>query len=195
MKITSPSEDRIIVDLSPQDMTELEITYEALDYSAIETRRVIWTLLDAAGKKLGRDIDPTKRMIIEAMPRRNGGCTLVFTVIEGLCGDRKPLLKKLSENLVCEFGNLDDLYRAAQSVTAKGKKTESSLYSNGGKYILLLNSPLEPDILRCRLNEFGRCEICEKLEADYIKEHWQLLASGNALELLISSGNSAKQAL
>ena len=52
MKINSPAEDRIIVDLTDEDLRELDITYEDMDYSTIETRRVIWTVLDAAGKGL-----------------------------------------------------------------------------------------------------------------------------------------------
>ena len=60
MKINSPAEDRIIVDLTQQDMTELDITYEDMDYSTIETRRVIWTLLDKAGRILGRELDPSR---------------------------------------------------------------------------------------------------------------------------------------
>lgn len=50
-------------------MDALNITYEQMDYSNIETRRVVWTLLDRAGHELKRDIDPSGRMIIEAVPR------------------------------------------------------------------------------------------------------------------------------
>ena len=49
MKINSPAEDRIIVDLTDEDLRELDITYEDMDYSTIETRRVIWTVLVASG--------------------------------------------------------------------------------------------------------------------------------------------------
>ena len=49
-------------------MDALNITYEQMDYSNIETRRVVWTLLDRAGHELKRDIDPSGRMIIEAVP-------------------------------------------------------------------------------------------------------------------------------
>ena len=76
MKINSPAEDRIIVDLTDEDLRELDITYEDMDYSTIETRRVIWTVLDAAGKALGRDLDPSHRMVIEASPKSAGGCVL-----------------------------------------------------------------------------------------------------------------------
>ena len=82
MKINSPAEDKIIVDLTRQDMLELDITYEAMDYSTIETRRVIWTVLGEAGKFLGRELDPSRRMIIEASQKPEGGCTLCFTILD-----------------------------------------------------------------------------------------------------------------
>ena len=87
MKINSPADDRIIVDLTGQDMQELDITYEAMDYSTIETRRFIWTVLDQAGKALGRELDPSRRMIIEAVPKAGGGCVLNFTMLDA--GERE----------------------------------------------------------------------------------------------------------
>ena len=82
MKIEAPEENKIVVRLTADDMTKLHITYEEMDYANIETRRVIWTLLDEARRELGRDIDPSGRMLIEALPAREGGCVLQFTVLE-----------------------------------------------------------------------------------------------------------------
>lgn len=88
MKIEAPEENKIVVRLTADDMTKLHITYEEMDYANIETRRVIWTLLDEARRELGRDIDPSGRMLIEALPAREGGCVLQFTVLEQ---EHKPL--------------------------------------------------------------------------------------------------------
>lgn len=111
MKINSPAEDRIIVDLTDEDLRELDITYEDMDYSTIETRRVIWTVLDAAGKALGRDLDPSHRMVIEASPKSAGGCVLCFTLLDErrsrLC--LRSTLRKQDQALLCEFSSLDDL--------------------------------------------------------------------------------------
>ena len=133
MNINSPAEDKIIVELTEQDMLGLEITYEEMDYSTIETRRVIWTLLDEAGKALGRELDPTRKMIIEAMPK-NGGCILSFTILENRKKylPQKQLLKKHSQNIICEFDCIDSLYSAAKSL-GKDFYPESSLYELGGK--------------------------------------------------------------
>ena len=104
MKILAPAENRITIELSARDMDALNITYEQMDYSNIETRRVVWTLLDRAGHELKRDIDPSGRMIIEAVPAGGGGCILKFT----LCADgsravRTPSIKKGENTAVYEF--------------------------------------------------------------------------------------------
>ena len=41
MRIEAHDDFRIAVELSDEDMDELQITYEDLDYSNIETRRVL----------------------------------------------------------------------------------------------------------------------------------------------------------
>ena len=82
-----------------------------MDYSNIETRRVVWTLLDRAGHELKRDIDPSVRMIIEAVPAGRGGCVLKFTLCsDGNRGVRQPPSIKKGENTaVYEFGSIDDV--------------------------------------------------------------------------------------
>lgn len=186
MKINSPAEDRIIVDLTKQDMLELDITYEDMDYSTIETRRVIWTLLDEAGKALGRELDPTRRMIIEATPKSEGGCVLSFTILDARrrALPQKQLLKKQCETLICEFDSLDTLYSAAESY--KGS-ADSSLYENSGKYRLILSNLCDARDIRQHFSEFGKIFAADRIACDYTKEHWRELAAENAISALSRS--------
>ena len=46
MDIQPISNNKFIVGLTCDEMKDLDITYEDMDYSNIETRRVIWTILD-----------------------------------------------------------------------------------------------------------------------------------------------------
>ena len=117
MKIQAPAENRITIELSARDMDALNITYEQMDYSNIETRRVVWTLLDRAGHELKRDIDPSGRMIIEAVPAGRGGCVLKFTLCsDGSRGVRQPpSIKKGGNTAVYEFGSIDDVMDAARA--------------------------------------------------------------------------------
>ena len=182
MKINSPAEDRIIVDLSEQDMLGLNITYEEMDYSTIETRRVIWTVLDEAGKALGREFDPSRRMIIEASPKRGGGYTLSFTMLDGrkLHGAQKQFLKKQEKNILCEFENADILMKATQCLKNLGS-VASSLYESDGKYRLILSGSEDMPKIRQSFSEFGISENCSELVCCFTKEHWNLLIRENAI--------------
>lgn len=184
MQINSPAENRIIVELSAQDMLELDITYEEMDYSTIETRRVIWTVLDAAGKALGREFDPSKKMIIEAMPHSSGGCTLCFTLPDCNVRTRKPLLRKQPASIICDFFSLDNLYRAAECFRSSEAVAQSSLYEDSGVYRLIVYSPFEIFSLMQYFGEFGKCRKSSALEEEFTREHWHLLAACNALEKL-----------
>lgn len=182
MKITSPAEDKIIVDLSEQDMLGLNITYEEMDYSTIETRRVIWTVLDEAGKALGRDFDPSRRMIIEASPKRGGGCTLSFTMLDGRksLSAQKQFLKKQEKNIICEFENADMLMRAAECLK-NINSVSSSLYEKDGRYRLILCSSEDVARIKQSCSEFGTSESCPELTCCFTKEHWNLLIREKAI--------------
>lgn len=184
MNINSPAEDKIIVELTEQDMLGLDITYDEMDYSTTETRRVIWTLLDEAGKALGRELDPSRRMIIEAMPK-NGGCILSFTILDGKRKYlmQKQLLKKHPQTVLCEFDCVDSLYKAAESLKKSGH-FESSLFESGGKYRLIINASKNPVFVRNLLNEFGKTENACALLCDFTKEHWNELIAENAIAVL-----------
>ena len=106
MKINSPNKAKIIVELTRDDMRELDITYENMDYSNIETRRVIWTILDKARKTLCRDIDPSGKMTIETIPLDTGGCVIFFTV-----NDTSECIRNIiaGNEDVYEFDSLDNV--------------------------------------------------------------------------------------
>lgn len=187
MKINSPAEDRIIVDLTKEDLQELDITYDDMDYSTIETRRVIWTLLDEAGKKLGRELDPSRRMIIEAMPKIEGGCVLSFTILDGRrkAANQKQFLRKQCESLICEFDNLDSLFAATENFETAAENTQSGLYENGGKYRLIISAKSNITDIKRHFSEFGSTECCDKLACEFTKEHWRAIAEKNAINKIL----------
>ena len=80
MRIEAITRRKIVVELSAEDMTALDITYEALDYASADTRRVIWVILDRVRESTGCDVDPSGRLLIDAMPRPAGGCILFITL-------------------------------------------------------------------------------------------------------------------
>ena len=172
MKINSPNKAKIIVELTRDDMTELDITYESMDYSNIETRRVIWTLLDKARQELGRDIDPSGKLTIETIPLDKGGCVIFFTI-----NDNLPVIKNNFHQAeeVYEFDNIDNVIDLISSL--KDYTLSGDLYSdNRGKFRLITPSD-ERINTKITLSEYSHPCREGKLAAEITKEHWHLKSS------------------
>ena len=172
MKINSPNKAKIIVELSRDDMAELDITYESMDYSNIETRRVIWTLLDKAKHALGRDIDPSGKLTIETIPLEKGGCVIFFTVND----TQKTVSAKTADKTeVFEFDSIDhviDLFSSLKDNTPVG-----DLYAdNKGRFRLIMPTD-ERFITQIKFKEYSHPCREGKLAAEITKEHWHLKSS------------------
>lgn len=187
MKIEAPCENKIIVDLTMQDMDELDITYEEMDYSNIETRRVIWTLLDKAGQALGRDIDPTGRMMIEAIPKLSGGCRLHFTILQEEVPQRPvpPKTNMKREELVYtyEFKTSGDLLDCAKAfISLHLPEVASALYHRDGQFRMILGMYERIPLLKSFFSEYARLCDGDRMAAAATREYWSLLSDRRALE-------------
>ncbi len=189
MRIEAPGENKIVVELTTQDMSDLDITYEDMDYSNIETRRVIWTLLDRAGQALGRDIDPTGRMMIEAIPRKNGGCVMHFTILrEEKCRQQipaRPVLRKEETVYTYEFTSLDDLMDCAASfLRMRFTPISSALYASDGIFRLVLGMQYSGGQMRAFFGEYGKLSGTGECSAAATREYWKPICKSDALEKL-----------
>ena len=189
LKIEAPQENKIIVELTQEDMNELDITYEEMDYGNIETRRVIWTILDRARHTLSRDIDPSGRMLIETVPTAQGGCVIFFTVlgkeIKTANFRRMMQIRKEPTAFTYVFDSLDTLTRcAAQLRRAEPILPKSSLFLLDGQYRLSVRSELPPHRFKAVLSEYGTPCPDGELSLAFLQEHGKLLADGDAIEKL-----------
>ena len=105
MKITAENDRCLSVELTGDDMRKLDITYEELDYANIETRRVLWTLLDEARRIAALGLPRT----LPAM--QSIGYRQLFSYLDGDCtydeaveriGGSDPCTK----DLVCPDGSV-----------------------------------------------------------------------------------------
>lgn len=182
MNIHSENSRNIIIELSPDDLEGLDITFEDMDYSNIETRRVIWTLLDLARIELGRDIDPSSRMLIEVSAAESGGCVLCFTALapEADASPRRLMIKKHFQKDCCvwEFKNLA-CFAAACRAALPYIEQDPQIFSSGGKYRLMLNCPAEANI-KLLLAEFGEL-VHAPFAAQRTCEEWRSVDRENAV--------------
>lgn len=178
----------IKIKLRTEDLDKLDISFNEMDYSNIETRRVIWTLLDEARKELEVDIDPAGRMLIEAIPSSNGGCILYITELDTKAVRPKKLhMKRISKPQIYEFENVDDLMSAAEALNAVVDDIAqlSELYLLDTNYRLIIypdiiDSPAIPVVLAQYGVLKGEGNGC----AAFTREHGKLLASGNVFATL-----------
>jgi len=185
MRIEAITGRKIVVELSAEDMQQLDITYEALDYASVETRRVIWTILDRVRESTGCDIDPSGQLLIDAMPRPTGGCILFFTIkggcIEpfGLNAPERVLRKQEQLLATFEFENINALldcaaaYARAYTCETERLFCKNELYAKGGRFRLLLSPTQEISHLRQFFDEFAQFCGENAFAADRTREHWQ----------------------
>ena len=187
MKIESQNDFRIAVKLSKDDLTELDITYDELDYANIETRRVLWTVLDEARQVLGREINISERMMIEAVPETDGGCSIFFTVLpkSGKKDIRGFTLKKGQDILVCELKSADDLINLAGRLYALDNGIKSSLHMENGAYRLVACPDLKDFFtVEAMFAEYGELLPQSDLTVAKTRERWKTLADGDAARQL-----------
>lgn len=186
MNIEAIESNQIIVDLNVNDMAELDITFDEMDYSNIETRRVIHIILDRARDALNKDIDPSSKLIVEAVPKLSGGCLLFFTILDS-CSIQKHLqIKKESRELTYEFSSLDNLLDLSKTL-GKDIPFASQLFKFKDKYRLIIRPDIGFMRKKSLLLQFGRLVGDSDYHSLHTKEHWDIIIPEKAVEKL--SGN------
>jgi len=189
MRIEAITGRKIVVELSTEDMEQLDITYDALDYACIDTRRVIWVILDHVRESTGCDIDPSGQLLIDAMPRPTGGCILFFTIKGSghsdpfeLCPTPARVLRKQGQLLVAfEFDSLNALldcaaaYARAAFDEDEQLLSKSELYCCASRYRLLIIPAQELSRVTQFFGEYAHVCAENSFAAEQTVEHWQRL--------------------
>ncbi len=175
MKIESNGEEKITVTLSQTDMSDLDITYDEMDYSNIETRRVIWTILDKARKTLGKAVDTDGKLVIEVAPSEDGGCILHFTsspFSDIKCKKRLIMKKDAEPILFCPWddNSFIDCLRIITKLKDFIKASEPYKYKNKLYIIVRPNLTFSEKILHI-LCEFGNVSVCTERDISKIYEY------------------------
>jgi len=208
MRIEAITRRKIVVELSAEDLDALDITYDALDYASVETRRVIWVILDRVRESTGCDIDPSGQLLIDAMPRPAGGCILFFTIRGGYaepfgaCSLPERVLRKQEQLVVAfEFAGADALLDCAAAYGRIQPQQDESerlvsfceLYSseNEGRYRLLVCPARETSAVRQFFSEYAQFCGEDAFAVDHTREHWKKNAEGQVLELLGGEADKA----
>lgn len=185
MNIILRNRYRAEITLSPDEMDRLDITYDGLDYASPDTRRVISILLKEIEDACGIDIDPSGKLLIEAM-REGEYCRLCFTSLppkNGFSPSVKQLVKPDERPLAFRCCSIDGAVNAAVLSGFSGK---SALYERNGNYLLLFFADeKEKQRLFLRLAEYGDvCAGIPEKELACCREHWNLAEGTEAVKKL-----------
>lgn len=187
MNITVYNEYRLEVKLSENELKAYDITYEDFDYSNIETRRVLWTILDEAKHKSGADINMSGKLLIEVSLLDEKEISISFTSLPPR-GNNTPSVKQLiktQENaLILETDELDKCVDAA---VAGGFSGRSALFEKNGIYRLVFyaDTQIKP-VLSARICRFG--ELYSKKTQMVLAstdELWNKIEGDTAVEKLL----------
>ncbi len=166
MELMKIGEGAIKVTLSKEDMDFYDIEFDMLDYTNVETRRVIWSILDEANRSLGFEFSRDS-LYIQAFRSRCGGCELFVSREE-----KKPL------PLLFRFDTSKNIIIGCSRLQNCGFKGKSLAYmGDGGGFYLELHANDEKYIY---LDELGKRLEYSK---SYLDEHAKLLCE-NAVEIM-----------
>ncbi len=186
MNIDMPQNGRLEFRLDSRDLSELNISFEELDYSNVETRRVVWTLIDIARKSLHADFDLTGRMLVEVFPEKSGGCKLCITVLPKAEYNISVSAKPIFVEHIFEFSADDLIDLTTQIKKLPVRCDDGELFSNGEKYRLIVPLSEGQRNLKTLMYEYGIFRGSDEVALSHTREYWKPVISENALKSLVS---------
>ncbi|MBR5773456.1 MAG: hypothetical protein IKY44_01265 [Clostridia bacterium] len=175
MNIEMPQNGRLEFHLSRQELSRMNISFDELDYSNVETRRVIWTLIDTARKNLHADFDLTGRTLVEAFPEGDGGCRLCVTALPPPRRSISIVAQRDLTQHIFEFSLDDFLDFSNQIKKLPVTLKDGELFSNGEKYRLIIPLMDNRHDLRSLISEYGAYKGCDETLVALTREHWMAL--------------------
>ena len=165
---------RLKVIITPNEMNNLSLSFDCLDYSKTETRSLILKLLNEARDQTGFEISESC-MFVEAIPSADGGCVLYFT------GQENKLFKNKKDINIDKQINIYSFKDAEIMINVMIMLNCASLH----KYALSdLYEETLPECFYSILDEFGEYKDKDTISPSVLSEHAKLLAKDNASEII-----------
>lgn len=177
MKIDAFDEKSILVELSKEDLSKNEMTYEQLDYANEKTRKLVRSVLEKIKLETGRFVSNGTSLEVDVMPDSFGGCLMIFKESE------ESRTEKGGETSVFktdEINNLIDLSRRLQKENPPIEKTE--LYFFDETFFLFLKKATT--VQKAVAAEYLKPLFLNEAKLLSIKEAGRCLIKNKALETL-----------
>lgn len=188
LKIDLVDYKTVRVFLSPDDMRELSLEYETMDYSNDKTKRAVKTILHAVNAVLSLDLNSSK-LFIEAFPGEEGdkSCILYISMLEKYKGSAR---RELSTPIVFSLNDIDSLSAMSERIFRQYSHLvlKSSLYLMDEKYMLMIYtySRLDKKLIALA-SEYAVIYGRGKIADSFIREHAHELIASNAIETVVEN--------
>lgn len=152
MELKLLNENKLKIVLTNEDMAEMDITYEDMDYKgSAHTRRVLWEILDKAKRQTGFDVgSDSVEFFVQG---KNDGCLIYVTKKDPyIQKEQYPTYaksyKKLytgikKKRLIYMFESSETLLEACRQLVLVGYGGKSDIFADGEKYYLYIEDNRE----------------------------------------------------
>ena len=177
MKIDAFDEKSILVELSKDDLSKSEITYEQLDYSNEKTRNLVRSVLEKIRLETGRCVSDCASLEVDVMPDSFGGCLMIFKEKKQ---NRTEKSEETSAFKTNEINSLIDFSRRIKNEKSKIEKAE--LYALDGMFFLLAKKLTKEQ--KAVAAEYLKPLFLSEAKLLSIKEAGKCLIESRAIEVL-----------
>lgn len=178
MNIHQNKDNRVIIELSKDDMTTYQLDYNELNYNDEKTRELLNDLIFLAELQLNRDFSEFNKLAVDVLPEDGGGCIILLT-LKNSAKSAKTNLKHSSGGLLCELFSPQAIFPLAENLSPKKNKIiNSRLYLIDGKRYAAFVKPyfLNFDEMYGFLSEYGNVHLTSSASCAYLSEHSKLLS-------------------
>ena len=176
MFIEQIDENKIKVTVDVSEQQEFGITYETMNYSDCNTRKLCEEIMSKARDQVGFFVGNAK-LLVEARQSSNGAVTLYLS--------RIPLSEKEEEELFGQtlaFREYDDLLECCRLLSERsGDVTYSALYEYERRFYLYFEIITKPSMAEHILSSLLEYAEKTRLTDGFLSEHGKTLLSSDAI--------------
>ena len=173
------------ITLNKADMLCYDFRFDSVDCNSPQMKQFIVEMVNTIKDRKNIDLD-TKKLYIEAFPKKDGGCLIYISPIEETISPRNNSNLSYS-TIIADFFDVESVISISEILNEKFSCfiQKSSLYSNNKKYRMIADvySKAENKIGSI-ISEFG--EIVERSPFEYAAtcEYYNCIVTDNAVKLL-----------
>ncbi|HAQ28775.1 MAG TPA: hypothetical protein DCQ76_03325 [Ruminococcaceae bacterium] len=170
MNIHKSRGDRVIVEISSNELSRYELCPEEMDCKNPKTRRLINDVMLKAQKELRRDITSFDKMSVDVM-ETDEGCIIILCFKGGK--NKKPF-----SGYICVMPQTDDIFKLAEGLLPHREKIrQASLFADDKNYaVCVLPYAVYSRDIFFVLSEFGDTMKAPTGTSEYFLEHKKLIS-------------------